>query len=479
MDLHSSDTPMKLGKAEFSCPLADANLTTRFGVYSFVCIGVMTAALWFIVSKDLTKDMLDREWETTAKIVRAEVKWHMTPEDFKAQDLSAVAPRFEDLLRQLIIMPDIVRIKAYNRQGTIIWSDEKRLVGTSFPNNPELKKAFGGSVVVDLSPIDKGENVYERGSFQGLVELYVPIFSGDKKEVIGVIETYKAVDDFFNDIKRARAKVLIVALGGGLLLYLALFAIVRQASRKISEQQANILKMQSELVASQRMAAVGETTAAVAHGIGNPLSSIRATAQLSMLDCGNQNGRDLAEKMQSNLQNIIHQVDRVQGRMRELLNFAKPLEPHPSLVDLNSLLREQIETLRSRFGDAGVSCHLRLDERIPKARVDPNHLEQALSGLLSNALEATPRGGSVTVSTGVSAPSGQARRVNISIEDSGEGIPKENRERVFEPFFTTKPHGTGVGLSLTKKFIERNGGMLSISDGSNGGTRVEVAIPLA
>lgn len=197
-----------------------------------------------------------------------------------------------------------------------------------------------------------------------------------------------------------------------------------------------------------------------------------------MLDCGSQNGHDLAEKMQSNLQNIVHQVDRVQGRMRELLNFAKPLEPHPSLVDLNSLLREQIETLRSRFGDAGVSCHLRLDEKIPKAHVDPNHLEQAVAGLLSNALEATPRGGSVTVGTAVSAPSGQSRLVNISIEDTGEGIPKENRERVFEPFFTTKPHGTGVGLSLTKKFIERNGGTLSISDGSSGGTRVEVIIPL-
>jgi len=469
---------MNPGKTGLSPPLANATLTTRFGVYSFVCIGIMTAALWFIVSHNLTKDMLAREWETTAKFVRTEVEWHLTSEDFRAQDLGAVAHKFEQLHRQITMMPDFVRIKVYNRQGMIIWSDEKRLVGSSFADNAELQKAFGGSVVADLSPIDKGENVYERGPFHGLVEVYVPIFSADRKEIIGVIETYKSVDDFFKDIKRARNMVLIAALGGGLLLYLALFAIVRQASRKISEQQENLLKMQSELVASQRMAAVGETAAAVAHGIGNPLSSIRATAQLSMLDCGDQNGRDLAEKMQFNLQNIIHQVDRVQGRMHELLNFVKPLEPHPSPVDLNSLLREQIETLRSRFCEAGVGCHLRFDEKIPKVRVDPNHLEQALAGLLSNALEATPRGGSVTVGTGVSPPSGQSRGVNISIEDTGEGIPKENRERVFEPFFTTKPHGTGVGLSLTKKFIEQNGGMLSISDGPNGGTRVEVAIPL-
>jgi len=469
---------MKLEKTGLSRPLANASLTTRFGVYSFVCIAIMTAVLWYIVSRNLTTDMLDREWETTAKFVRAEVEWHMNPEDFTAQDFGAVAPKFEQLHRQIIMMPDLVRIKVYNRQGMIIWSDEDRLIGTSFPDNAELQEAFGGRIVVHMSPIAKGENIYERGPLNGLVELYVPIFSADKKKIIGVIEAYKSSDNFFKDIERARTAVLIVALGGGLLLYVALFAVVRQASRKISEQQANLLKMQSELVASQRMAAVGETAAAVAHGIGNPLSSIRATAQLSMLDCGDQNGRDLAEKMQFNLQNIIHQVDRVQGRMHELLNFVKPLEPHPSPVDLNSLLREQIETLRSRFGEAGVSCHLRLDEKIPKVRVDPNHLEQALAGLLSNALEATPRGGSVTVGTGVSSPSGRSRGVNISIEDTGEGIPIENRARVFEPFFTTKPHGTGVGLSLTKKFIERNGGMLSISDGSNGGTRMEVAIPL-
>jgi two-component system sensor histidine kinase AtoS len=108
-----------------------------------------------------------------------------------------------------------------------------------------------------------------------------------------------------------------------------------------------------------------------------------------------------------------------------------------------------------------------------------NHLEQALMGLITNALEATPRGGVVTVRTKSSNHSGDGKTVQVSIEDTGEGIPVENRERVFEPFFTTKPHGTGIGLPLAKKFLERNGATITISDVAGAGTKVAITLPPA
>ncbi len=261
-------------------------------------------------------------------------------------------------------------------------------------------------------------------------------------------------------------------------MYLSLFALVRRAARKIDEQHRNLLAMQSELNASQRMAAVGEMAAAIAHGIGNPLSSIRAAAQVAKIDCAEQNRCEPSEKTQSNLQNIIEQVDRVQRRMRGLLNFVRPLEPRPVRVNLNSLLQDAAESLRSRFEEAGVQCRLELDCNLPDTRLDPNHLEQVFMGLLTNALEATPRGGTITIGTKVGSVAGNSRGVTLSIEDTGEGIPIENRKRVFEPFFTTKPHGTGIGLPLAKKFVEKNGGDIFLADSSEGGTRVEVTFPL-
>jgi two-component system sensor histidine kinase HydH len=467
---------MKLGKTPLAL-FANASLTTRFAVNSFICIGIMTAALWFIVSNYLINQIVEREWQTTAQIVRADVRKFLEDYDFKAQDRKAVGHKFVALLEHMKMSPDIVRFKVYNPKGIVIWSDDKRLVGKSFIDNPDLQRALRGEVVADMSSLNKQENIFEQKSLSEAVEVYVPIYSEGRRELLGVFETYRRPDAIFLAVREARAVVLLGAVGGGLLLYVSLFAIVRQAARKIDEQQENLLRIQSELVASQRMAAVGEMAAAVAHGIGNPLSSIRAAAQVAMLDTGASDGSEKNQKMSENLRDIVQQVDRMQRRMQALLNFAKPLEPRPVPVEINSIVRDVVETLRSRFSDAQVVTKLDLDANLPSVSSDVNHLEQALMGLITNAVEATPRGGIVTVRTRVSISPGDGKTVQVSIEDTGEGIPIENRQRVFEPFFTTKPHGTGIGLSLAKKFLERNGATIAIADGSGAGTKIAVTLP--
>ncbi len=459
-------------------PPKEFNLTKQFAVLSFLCISVLTGALWLIASYYLSKEMLEREWGSTATFIRTEARQRVSPEDFKASDFSTVAHKFERLHQEILMMPEIVRIKVYNLQGTIIWSDEKRLTGSTFVKNPELESALRGQVVAQVSPIAKGENLYERGSFENLVEVYVPIFSKDGKEIIGVIETYRSAETLFKDIQRARLVILLVAVLGGALLYFSLFAIVRRASRKIDEQQGNLLSMQSQLVASQRMAAIGEMAAAVAHGIGNPLSSIRAVSQVAKLECEQQVKCEQYERNRVNLSNIIGEVDRVEKQIRGLLNFARPLEPRPSLVDINLLTQDTVEALRARFDESSITPKLELDPTFPKATLDPFHVEQILLGLLTNAIEATPAGGTVTVRTETVPFQETSHGVRVSIEDTGTGILPENYQQVFEPFFTTKPQGTGIGLPLTKKFAERNGGVITISKGSKGGARVDFTFPI-
>jgi signal transduction histidine kinase len=252
---------------------------------------------------------------------------------------------------------------------------------------------------------------------------------------------------------------------------------VRQAGRKIDEQQENLLKMQSELVASQRMAAVGEMAAAVAHGIGNPLSSIRAAAQVALLDAAADADPGQTGKTAANLRDIMEQVDRVQKRMQGLLNFAKPMEPHLVKVEVNTLLGEVVQTLRPRFSETAVAPNLDFGTNLPTVSVDANQAEQIFMGLITNALEATPKGGTVTIRTRVEPVNGAPPRVVVSVEDTGDGIPSENRHKIFEPFFTTKSHGTGIGLPLAKKFVERNGGVIQISDSLSGGAKIDVSFP--
>ncbi|MGH7795973.1 MAG: sensor histidine kinase [Candidatus Binatia bacterium] len=470
---------MNVGYAQFRSLIANASLTTRFAAYSFICIGLMTAVLWLIVSNYLVNQILEREWETTAQIVRADVRKFLEDYDFKAQDRKSVGHKFVALLDHMRLSPAIVRFKVYNAKGVVIWSDDKSLVGKSFSDNPQLQKALQGEVIADLSSLGKPENIFERNLLSQAVEVYVPIHSEKDQRLLGVFETYRRPDSLLQHIREARAVVLLGAVSGGLLVYISLFAIVRQAARKIDEQQLNLLKMQSELIASQRMAAVGEMAAAVAHGIGNPLSSIRAAAQVALLESAAADGSQTKQKMSDNLHNIMRQVDRVQRRMQGLLNFAKPLEPRPVAVEVNALVRDVVETMHSRFTDANVSRNLELGANIPSVACDLNHLEQALMVLITNALEATPKGGAVTIRTSSIDHNSGVKTVQISIEDKGAGIPEENRQRVFEPFFTTKPHGTGIGLPLAKKFVEINGGKIVLTNSSSPGTKVEITLPVA
>jgi signal transduction histidine kinase len=199
---------------------------------------------------------------------------------------------------------------------------------------------------------------------------------------------------------------------------------------------------------------------------------------VAKLDCDECSGPDLQQKTLTTLDEIIQQVDRVQKRMRGLLNFAKPMEPRPAPVEINSILSDIVDVLRPRFTAAGVSPQLDLDRNLPPVQLDANHVEQIFMGLVTNALEATSSGGRVTIRTNAVKDNGTATRVNISIEDTGEGIPVESRERIFSPFFTTKPDGTGIGLSLTKKFVERNGGKITVSDSVAGGAKFDVTFPL-
>jgi hypothetical protein len=216
---------MKFGKFNFAWPLANANLTTRFAFQSFLCIGIMTAALWYSVSNYMINQMLQREWETLAQVIASDVKEYLTENDFTAEDRKSVGPKFVTLLDHVRLMPDIVRFKVFNPKSVVIWSDDKRLVGKAFPDDDELQEALRGEIVANMSSLDKKENEFEQGSFQRLVEVYVPIYKDDqKKQLLGVFETYKHADRIYADIHKARMVVLFGALGGGLLLYLSSLA---------------------------------------------------------------------------------------------------------------------------------------------------------------------------------------------------------------------------------------------------------------
>ncbi|HEX2645962.1 MAG TPA: ATP-binding protein, partial [Candidatus Dormibacteraeota bacterium] len=218
------------------------------------------------------------------------------------------------------------------------------------------------------------------------------------------------------------------------------------------------------------LASIGQLAAAVAHGLRNPLASLRAAAQLAR-------HRVEAPAAREPLDAIVEQVDRLDQRIAHLLQFSRPAPFHP--------LRERVETLIDA-ALAGFSellprrrVELSVDTRasLPDVQVDPMRLEQALTELVSNALDAMPDGGRLQVVTRAEAEDGSARDVTIEITDTGQGIPAEILPNLCEPFFTTRPEGTGLGLAIAKRYIEEAGGRLDITSVVGRGTTVRIRLP--
>jgi len=440
-----------------------------------------------VISHSLQYDLLDREWSTTADFVRTEAVQTLRARDFEAPETPEAQARFLTFYQRTVVMPEIIRVKIYDAKMRVVWSDEARLVGQAFRDNPELSAALTGHTAVNLERLRKGENIYEPDQ-ANLVEVYVPIVFEMGGPVVGVVEAYKRPIRVFTNIRRGQMTVITTALAGGTGLYVSLFWIVRRAARRIDSQRralesqtrelaaANdeLRSVQQQLVGAERMAAIGEVVAAVAHGIRNPLANIRASAQVARLDCGQceaspQSGRSLG--------NIIGEVDRLEARLRDLLRSVRPADRQTVPFDINAVVRAAVRATAGRIEEAGLFVDEQLAPAVPLTFGDPALLEQVFINLIANAVEATPKGGTITLTTRAHARADGAPEVIAEVHDTGPGVPAAELPKIFELFYTTKSQGSGLGLAIVKKFAEAQGGRVTVATGSGGGASFAVTLP--
>ena len=232
-------------------------------------------------------------------------------------------------------------------------------------------------------------------------------------------------------------------------------------------------RTQAQLIQSEKLASIGEMAAAVAHGLRNPLASLRATAQLALRRPGSPASAE-------HLALIVQEVDRLDRRISHLLNFSRPAPFHPSTESVAELVERLLPTFAELLGERRIELRREVAHAVPDVRVDAMQLEQALVEIVSNALDAMPDGGRlrVGVRSERAARDGDAAVV-IEVEDSGGGIPEHVLPSVCEPFFTTRPGGTGLGLAIARRYVEQNGGRLEIESRRGAGTVVRVRLPAA
>lgn len=256
----------------------------------------------------------------------------------------------------------------------------------------------------------------------------------------------------------------------------------RMADR-LSEQRAAAdaaaaerLRLERDLRHSERLAAVGQLAAGVAHELGAPLNVIdgRAEQLLTRPDVSH-------EKSRRNLEIIRNQTARITHIVRQLLNLARPYDLHRVRLDLDAAMRDALDNLAGMMQDANVRVVFDFDENPINICADPDFLRQVLTNVLINAVQAMQGdGGTITVELqSDAAERGGVKFARVIVADCGSGISEEDLEHVFEPFFTTKDvgSGTGLGLTVSRRIVEEHGGWITAVNNTQKGATFMVYLP--
>lgn len=231
---------------------------------------------------------------------------------------------------------------------------------------------------------------------------------------------------------------------------------------------AEVRRLQDEIRRKEKLAAIGDLAAGVAHEIRNPLSSIKGIASYYKAKFADgSEDKEMAGVM-------IEETDRLNRVISELLEFARPSKLNLKLSDLNELLKHSARLIQQEATAKNIQIHLNLTPDSMEAEVDPDRLSQCFLNLYLNALQAMKSGGQLAIASATRVDGS----VLIDIKDNGSGISVDDLGKIFDPYFTTKPKGTGLGLAIVHKIIEAHQGQIKARSIIGQGTVFSIILPL-
>jgi len=247
----------------------------------------------------------------------------------------------------------------------------------------------------------------------------------------------------------------------------------RELAERLAETNRRLEQAQAEARRSERLAALGQLSAGLAHEIRNPLGVIKGSAE--MLTQKLQGSDELARELAGY---ISTEVNRLSALVTEFLDFARPLHAQPRPADLTALLDRVLQTVAGRFSAGTVRIERHYADGLPLVPLDESLCEQAFLNLVQNAYEAMEdHGGTLRVDVHL-ATQNDGEGVELRLADTGPGVPEELREEIFNPFVTTKKTGVGLGLSIVSKIVDGHRGSIHVENGPGGGAVFALFFPL-
>ena len=239
-----------------------------------------------------------------------------------------------------------------------------------------------------------------------------------------------------------------------------------QLEQRISQRTRELQEIQANLLHQEKMAAFGLLAAGIAHEVGNPLTSISSLVQLLQR-------RHTDPYTLEKLALVGDQLNRIQGTLRELVDFSRPSSRHESRLSIRDALDAALNIAKYYKRTEGKVIETRYDGQAPVLCATRDQLVQVFLNLVLNAIDATPKAGRIDIAVG--RDGGDAV---IRVRDNGGGIAPGDGDRIFQPYFTTKPQGTGLGLFVSRNLVQEMGGSLRLESTSTNGTSFVVRLPL-
>jgi signal transduction histidine kinase len=299
--------------------------------------------------------------------------------------------------------------------------------------------------------------------------IYIPLIS--KEDMVGIMSVYtskgkegkKGIGDEEIRVLRILANQAAVAIENA-----KLYRNLQEKIRELEEAGNYIREQARKMAEREKMSALGEMVAVVAHELRNPLVSIGGFARIMDRKAGPN------DPIRPYVKIIIEEVSRLERIIANMLDYTNPSPPSLKPSDLNEIVKKAITVMSYKAHEKGIVLSYHVDPSIPVIPIDPDQIYQVIINLVENAINVLePTGGAIEVRTYF-----RGEKAILEVEDTGPGIPEEMLPRIFEPFFTTRAHGTGLGLHVTRRIIKDHGGEIEIRSELGKGTVFSIQIPI-
>ncbi|MBI5898573.1 MAG: HAMP domain-containing histidine kinase [Rhodocyclales bacterium] len=449
-----------------------------FAAASLVLIALTAIATGYVQSSFFRDAVIQRE----AVIVR-DLATAIAARDLRATDLDHPGDleARSHLQRRFAVLADlsgVVRIKVFNADQVVVWSDEAGLIGRRLAEDSHLTQAISGGVAAVFDPGERASHAGEALPPQPLIEFYVPFSvarpgsGGDR--VYGAVSLYRSAEGLTATLRHGLLLHWAVKAIGGAILFVTLFWLFGAVYRRQREAERQFRELSSghaRIVQMEKLSAMGQMVGEIAHQFNNPLVGVINLAQRAEAHA------DDPVRVRELLAEIRRAGEHCSSYVQRMLRFTRLARSEPQPVALEALMRETAVFFRETVG-ATPEVLCRSNPEAGQAAVvtaDPVLLRHALFNLIQNAAQADPRG-PLAASLEAAAQDGHAGW-EIAVADRGPGLAAEAVPHLFEPFFSTRPGGTGLGLSVARHIAVQHGGELRAEANPGGGARFVLWLP--